>query len=164
VPQYLIGNLTPEYWLLNPEVGWLSSKDVLGDAVRDLRVRNGALSVFEIADGASPAHIKRVAAAIAAAFKNEPVDTAYRLLDPAQVSELGLTAEPRTGTLGDDELNPTHRNIAKIGAITLGRLAAVIGHSPGDQLSAKEFGQIVTREVQQNRLRVNDKLRKALHL
>jgi hypothetical protein len=145
VPQYLIGNLTPDYWLLNPEVGWLSSTDVIGDALRDLRVRNGSLSVFDISDGASPPHIKRVAAAIAAAFKNEPVDTAYRLLDPAQVSELGLTTEPRTGTLGDEELNPTHRNIVKIGATTLGRLAAVIAHSPGDQLLAKEFAQIVTR-------------------
>jgi len=82
VSRYLIGNLTSNYWVLNPELGWLSPDDVAGDAMRDLRIRNNALSVYEIEDRDSGAYIKRVAAAIGAAFKDKPVDITYRLFDP----------------------------------------------------------------------------------
>jgi len=44
--RYLVGNLTPERWYIAPEVGWLGPADVQGDALRDLRVTDGELSVL----------------------------------------------------------------------------------------------------------------------
>jgi hypothetical protein len=164
VSQYLIGNLTPGLWLVNPPIGWLSPTDVLGDALRDLRCSKNALSAYEIEDGASTAHIKRVAAAIAAAFKTEPVDTEYRLIQSAAIRSLDISIEITEGTLGDDEINPLHRDLVRLSAEKLGRLAGVIAHSPLGHLSAKEFEQILKREIGRNALRVNARLMESLGL
>jgi hydroxymethylglutaryl-CoA reductase len=82
------------------------------------------------------------------------------------VTTLGIKAEPTEGKLGDAEINARHRDLVKISAVNLGRLAAVIAHGERGQLLSKEFAQIVTREVQQGRLNLsgNGNLRVALGL
>jgi hypothetical protein len=168
VAQYLIGSLTAEYWYLYPEISWLSPGDALGDALRDLKSRRGVLSVFEVDDNASAAHIERIVVAIAAKAKEEPVDVAYRLFDPREVAALGILVDPRVrGTTGDDEVTECHRNLEQLSAEKLGRLAGAMAKGRRGEVLSKKFAMILRKEVASERLKlsgIHGKLRDSLQL
>jgi hypothetical protein len=168
VAQYLIGSLTAEYWYLYPEIPWLPPGDALGDALRDLRSKRGVLSVFEIEDDASAAHIERIVVAIAAKGKEEPVDVAYRLFDPRAVLALGIIVDAKQrGETGDDEINEVHRNLVQLSAEKLGRLATLIANGKRGEVLSKKFTAILRKEVDAERLKlhgVHGKLRATLQL
>jgi hypothetical protein len=168
VARYLVGSLTAEYWYLSPVIGWLPRGEVLGDALRDLRPKQGTLSVYEVSDNAAPAHIERIVVAIAAKGKDQPVDVAYRLFDPADVGALGIPVDAKMpGTTGDDEINRLHRNLEQLTANKLGQLATVMASGQRGEVLSKHFERILRREVGAQRLKlhgVNGKLREALGL
>ena len=166
--QYLIGSLTGERWYLYPEIAWLPVGEALGDALRDLRTERGVLSVFEVADDASKAHVERIVVAIAAKGKDEPVDLAYRLFDPRDVAapEIPVDAKER-GETGADDINDAHRNLVQLSAEKLGRLANIIAHGKRGEVLSKTFEKILRREVGAERLKlrgINGNLREHLQL
>lgn len=106
---------------LQPE--WVPDSDIQADALKDLQTTDNCLSVWQIDD--EKTHLNRLLAAIAAGRENL-ANIDYALIDIAEVTGLGLDLVKNDGQILDDAMKTFHRDIVKISAYSLGRLAVVI--------------------------------------
>ncbi len=167
MPRFVVGSLRLERWYTAPDIPWLAEGDVLADALRDLRPKDGTHSVYEVPQPEDQALIKRIVVAIAAGQEN-PRDVGYFLFERADVDALGIPINNAvSGGTGDAQVNALHRDLEHLSAQSPAVVARIMANGEQGEVLAKELRGIVKTEVAADRLdksKVSAGLRKELNL
>ncbi len=167
MPHFVIGSLRSENWYTEADFDWLPAGGVIADCLTDLKLNDGKLSVYEIAETAQDDLVERIVAAIAAR-RESPPDVAYFRFERAAVEALHIPISPdKKGTTGDEAVNQLHRDLIQLSAAKVGELAGVIAHGVPGELTEKQVRERIKAEVAAKNLSlagVHAKLREKLGL
>ena len=102
---------------------WVPDGDIQADALNDLRTSGNCLSVWLVED--SEETLLRLLAAIAAG-RDHLSNIDYALIAVSEIQKAGLELVENDGQILDDAMKALHRDVVKISAFSLGKLAVAI--------------------------------------
>ncbi|MCY3947414.1 MAG: hypothetical protein OXF44_14145 [Anaerolineaceae bacterium] len=118
-------------------IGQLSDSE-LKEALKDLKPRNGRLSVFVVDDDKS--NLERTVAALATTNTRSPDDAEFFLLDVKEIDSLGMTLEETKANTADETVNFAHRNLVVSEKRQLEKLAqALVSKGEADIILEKKI-------------------------
>jgi len=91
---------------------WLSTDDLPSCIVRDLRVDDNALSLWEIPD--EETNLPQIITAIASTRKSLKSDFDYALLNTSYIDQINFTSSSEVGETPYSEINSYHRNLSNL--------------------------------------------------
>lgn len=102
-------------------LAWLSAEELQADAIGDLRSSDNKLSLYLI-DEADDAETLRVVAALAA-NRERIANVDFALVDVEHLRSIDVSIEESSGDTADSHVNSLHRDLIKLSATQIFKLA-----------------------------------------
>ena len=143
--------IDPTSWIR--EADWLRQEDVPADALRDLRSKNNALSVWQV-EMNTPEVIERIAAAMT--LTAQRIDHfVYKLIDSKEIACAHIATHLVNGETPDDSINSWHCNLEQMTAQNVADLARIIQNGErGMILDGRILEILATSSLQWNDRRI----------
>ena len=140
---YFVRTIQDSRWFKYPEVSWLLAGEAPGDAVVDLRVRGGALSIYQADD--KEAMLRTVAAL--AATRDHLAKLDYSWFDGGVLPSYGILVSKVPGCTPDAVVDDRHYDVVELSAVRAGELANIIARGDIDRLQKSEVRNLLRERI-----------------
>ncbi len=135
-------------WYTYPVVDWLGEDELQGDALSDIMVKDGRLSVFSVA---SDADRQRVAVALAA--NREDITTMdYAVFADSRLRELGITVQQTKGDTPDETVNELHYELGNLTVERLALLTRIVYAGDHKRIRRRQIKELLSEAARSRRL------------
>ena len=130
-------------WFKYPEVSWLLPGEAPGDAVVDLRITDGGLSVYQAEDKES---VLRTIAALAA-NRDHLASLDYSWFDGVDFPSYGIVVNKELGKTPDTTVDDWHYDVVWLSAVRAARLADIVASGTIERLQKSEVRELIRQRL-----------------
>ena len=135
-------------WFKYPEVSWLLPGEAPGDAVVDLRITDGGLSVYQADD--KDAVLRTVAAL--AANRDHLASLDYSWFDGVDFVSYGIVANKVPGETPDTTVDDWHYDVVQLSAVRAARLADMVASGTIERLQKAQIRELIRQRLRSGQL------------